>query len=141
MVRFYNTMIRKELNKSELFSVGEILMGYSNGNIIENGQEYMIQKVEYQNMTIKYGMDYNCIGYLVSVSTGIDKTETMPIFFPDITKKENVSILAKLKQFADKVNSRGSSKRLWCIYCLKIPIILHKKIFITGMEKMLMNLF
>ena len=115
MVKFYNNLIRKALGRTQTFEVGEILMGYSNSTFIENGQEYKINNVEQKSTAIKFGQEYNVSGYVVYVSSDSSGNST-PLFFPDISKKENSPILTKLKQLGDKVNSKNSTKQDYGMY-------------------------
>ena len=121
MVRFYNNLVRKALGKTELFCVGEILMGYTNGDTVENGQEYIIKKVDYRTNVIKTtnpNQNHSVIGHELTVSKDREahESEYFTIFFPDISKKENIGILNKLKVLADKVNSRGSTRKEYFEY-------------------------
>jgi hypothetical protein len=136
MVRFYNNLVRKTLEYAEQFVVGEILMGYSNSELVENGQEYIIKKVEHQRTTIRHDkLEHESIGYLIYVSKDREslEIENVKLFFPDITKKENMPILNKLKELADKVNKKGSTRKDYIDYIqLKSQIYFIENVFNFG---------
>lgn len=110
MVRFYNKLVRDALDLKGLFCVGEILMGYVNSDLVENGQEYIIKNVDYRQVVVKFGAEYKCNGYSVIMSRDKHITDSDTIFFPDINKAENAPVLNKLKELADKVNRKGSTR-------------------------------
>jgi hypothetical protein len=115
MVKFYNKLIRDALDLKDLFCVNEILMGYTNSDLVENGQEYIIKKVEYKYQPINYTINYSLVGFVVTMAKDREG-ETFTIFFPDINKQENSTILNKLKELADKVNKRGSTRQDYANY-------------------------
>lgn len=115
MVRFYNKLVREALGYKEQFVNGEILTGYSNSELVENGQEYIIKKVEYKNTSVRHGGDTMMTGYIVNMTKDRGE-EPFTIFFPDINKSENVTILDKLKELADKVNKKGSTRKDYANY-------------------------
>ena len=130
-VQQYNRLVRKKLSFSDILVPGEVLMGYVNigtsgDTIIENGQDYTVEKIEETN---KYVISANgklfehLCGHVVYLkelktfnSTIIDPSITFPIFLPELENENNGDVLVELSKLADKINQVGSTGKDYHIY-------------------------
>lgn len=108
-VQKYNKIVRKKAGYTEMFVVGEILMGYTNiESLVENGQEYVVDNVTYITNRCVDNNFKNLSGWIVTVSSdGIPRHD---LFFIDVYDDNNSLFLSELVTRADKVNMNGSSK-------------------------------
>ena len=119
-VKTYNEIVRKILHYDDPFVVGDIMMGYTNVGfpemIIENGQDYIIEKVEYINNHFEYdyGMKYILSGHYIHLDEIGNDFKKMSnkrrIFIPDVNDNANEKFLNELCKRAEKVNSVHSTK-------------------------------
>jgi hypothetical protein len=100
-VAYYNRIIRSALfgDDAPPFIKNEILMGYNQNGIIQNGQEYTILNAE------------NPVG-----ATWRVQTRQGMILFPDVERKENASLVKNLLTLARAVNKHRSTSRDYARY-------------------------
>jgi len=114
-VRDYNKYIRGLLGYDEKFVIGDLLMGYNNVGfpipIIENGQEYFVKQISaISSHPIKFYKDtYVSSGHLIKLQI-VETDSIIEVFFPNIASVENKELLMKLKELANKVNRKDSTK-------------------------------
>ena len=112
-VRVHNIEIRNYLRYTEPFVIGDVLMGYTNIGypelIIENGQEYMVNRViNTQNQSI--GTFHNLSGYLLDLNKERRSKPVNNVFFINIHSSINYEFLNKLIELGEKINENRSTK-------------------------------
>ena len=115
-VRTHNIEVRNYLGYIEPFVVNDVLMGYTNIGfpelIIENGQEYIITRVQ-NTYTFSITTQFNNLtGYLVDlvIQQKIKKKPINNLFFININSSNNCEFLNKLIELGEKINEHKSTK-------------------------------
>jgi GTPase SAR1 family protein len=109
----HNCEVRLKLNYEAKFVVNELLTGYASTGFpelfIENGQDYVVVKIEETN---NYIIDVyrNLCGHLLDLSIVNTPTIEEDIFFIDVGAEENLEFLQELIRRSEKVNAIGSTK-------------------------------
>lgn len=134
-VRDYNKYIRGLLGYEGKFVVNDLLMGYNNVGfpipIIENGQEYFVRTIDVvHSYLVKFYRDsFNCAGHVLSLEIA-ETNMVVKIFVPNIISPQNRNLLMKLKELANKVNQKGSTKEDFKRYShLKNQVIFMENVY------------
>jgi thymidine kinase len=135
-VRAYNTQIRRQMGYIKKLVVGEVLMGWNNvGTIIENGQDYIIQELNYvkdHSISFEENMEWkNLVGWLATIKEIYENGEPpVKVFLPDMDEDNNADVLNHLIELAHHVNKPHSKKMDYIRYkALKDQLIFMENIF------------
>jgi AAA domain len=128
-VEMHNRQVRTALEYKEMFEVGDILMSYQNIGypklVLENGADYKVLSVANETNGLRQGLK----GWTLKLED-IDEETTQMFFFPDVNAVENKKVLAKLLQFAQKVNAYRSTSKDYAMYkSLKDKLMMIHNVF------------
>lgn len=134
-VREFNKYIRGLLEYEGKFVVNDLLMGYNNVGfpipIIENGQEYFVKRITIANSyPVKFYKEcFNSSGHVLDLEIA-EADNVVQIFVPNITSPQNRSLFLKLRELANKVNQKNSTKEDFKRYShLKNQVIFMENVY------------
>ena len=112
-VKTHNLEVRRQLNYSDEYVVGELLTGYSNIGfpelVIENGEDYFVENiVETTNHSI--GKYKNLCGKYIRLRIADGNARVNKLFFINIYHDSNQAFIMRLIELAEIVNRGYSTK-------------------------------
>ena len=115
-VQKYNRVVRKSLGYRGMFEEGEILMAYTNLNLVlENAQEYIVKNVEScSNWAVDQDFK-DLVGTVIKIDEQPAGQRDIQLFFPDVHDPSNRSLLEIVTR-AERVNAIGSKKKDYLDY-------------------------
>lgn len=120
------------VGKESDFKQGDLIMGYTNGDFIENGQDYLVADV---TLTTTHSIELPMQSFhmLTGQIVGLRNTDChveRHIFIPNIDDPANEEVLSELVERAEQVNKLGSSKKDYHKYMeLKSQLIFASCVF------------